>query len=303
MRRRPATGGQLARALGVVQRTPRPVLDAVAAVGGWEQAWRPSRGVRQWQHTITTMTGVRPDRATTARAVRSWARNLVESAQLASWTPERIIERVEISPADQERLVTAHRDTGVVVALPHLGSWDHAGAWACALGMPVSSVAEQLPAADFDYFAAARAAMGMKIYSHRDPHVVERLIDDVRGGRIVALLADRNFSRGGVEVDWPTHAGSRRVRVPAGPAQVAMATGASLIAATTYYVGRKLHIDFSEPLVVEPGPGQVVGMSQRLADFFARQIAERPYDWHVLQPFFLEDLPERYRRAPASGGK
>lgn len=277
------------------------MLDAVAAVGAWEQAWRPATGVRQWQRSVTTMTGVAPDRAMTARAVRSWARNLAESAQLSSWTPERVVGRVEISPEDQERLLAIHRGPGAVVALPHLGSWDHAGAWACLVGMPVSSVAEQLPPAEFDFFAAARSALGMKIYPHRDPRVIERLIDDSRNGRIVCLLADRNFARNGVEVDWPTVDGSRRVRMPAGPAQVALATGAQLVAATTYYTGRKLHIDISEPVTAPPGPDQIAMMNQQLADIFAREIAKRPYDWHVLQPFFLEDMPARHQRP--SGGE
>ncbi len=300
MSRRPATGGHLARALSLVQRTPRPVLDAVAALGGWEQAWLPTAGVQQWQRTVTTMTGVRPGRAATARAVRSWARNLSESAQLSSWTPQRIVERVEISPEHRELLLSCHRETGAVVALPHLGSWDHAGAWACLEGMPVSSVAEQLPPADFDFFAVARSALGMRIYPHRDPRVIERLIDDSRAGRLVCLLADRNFSRNGVEVDWPTARGPRQVRMPGGPVQVALATGAALLPATTYYTGRRLHIDIWEPVTAPAGPGQVGEMCQRLADVFAREIARRPYDWHVLQPFFVEDLPERYRR-PSSG--
>ncbi len=196
-------------ALGLAQRVPRPVLDAVSAVGAWEQAWRPGAGVRQWQRTVATMTGVAPDRRTTRRAVASWARNLIESAQLASWSPEEIVERVEIAPGDRERLLATHHGTGAVVALPHLGSWDHAGAWACLTGMPVSSVAEQLPPADYEFFAAARQAVGMRIYPHRDPHVIARLIDDCRAGRLVCLLADRNFSRSGIEVDWPTPQGSQ----------------------------------------------------------------------------------------------
>ncbi len=294
MVRASAGGGQLAKTLGVVQRTPRPVLDAASTLAGWQQSWRPSAGVRQWQRTVATMTGTRPDRPTTRRAVTSWARNLIESAQLASWTPQEVVDRIEIDPAARERLFSAHQGTGAVAALPHLGSWDHAGAWACLTGMPVSSVAEQLPPADYEFFAAARGALGMRIYPHRDPQVIPHLVDDCRNGRLVCLLADRNLSRGGVEVDWPTAFGPRRMRVPAGPAQVALESGATLLAVTTYYAGRRLHIDVSEPITAPPGPGQVAAMSQRLVDIFAVAIRQRPYDWHVLQPFFPEDR----RQAP-----
>ena len=168
--------------------------------------------------------------------------------------------------------------------------------------MPVSSVAEQLPPADFAFFAEARGALGMRIYPHRDPNVIDHLIDDSRAGRMVCLLADRNFSRSGVEVDWPTASGPRKVRMPTGPAQVALATGAALLAATTYYTGRKLHIDISEPVTAPPGPHQIAEMNQQLAVIFAREICKRPYDWHVLQPFFLEDMPARYRRPVGQEG-
>ena len=47
--------------------------------------------------------------------------------------------------------------SGAIVALPHMGNWDLAGAWACLTGMPVTTVAERLrPESLYDRFVAYR---------------------------------------------------------------------------------------------------------------------------------------------------
>jgi KDO2-lipid IV(A) lauroyltransferase len=52
--------------------------------------------------------------------------------------------------------------TGVVVALPHAGNWDHAGSYFCAMGFPLVTVAERLkPEALFNKFLEYRQNIGM----------------------------------------------------------------------------------------------------------------------------------------------
>jgi KDO2-lipid IV(A) lauroyltransferase len=45
-------------------------------------------------------------------------------------------------------------------------------------------------------------------------------------------------------------------------------------------------IRFGPPVPPRPGRSGLVAMTQDVADFFAARIAERPEDWHMLQPFF-----------------
>ena len=66
-----------------------------------------------------------------------------------------------------------------MVALPHSGNWDLAGAYAQLTGMPVTTVAEALPGPDFAAFVAFRERLGMQVLSHRDPAVIGELL----GGR------------------------------------------------------------------------------------------------------------------------
>ena len=69
-------------------------------------------------------------------------------------------------------LRTAYAGTGAVVALPHSGNWDLAGAWACLTGMPVATVAEQLSEAEYAAFMTFREGLGMTVLSHRDPAAI-----------------------------------------------------------------------------------------------------------------------------------
>ena len=51
-------------------------------------------------------------------------------------------------------------------------------------------------------------------------------------------------------------------------------------------------IIFGEPVEPRPGRDGLTAMVQELADFFAAAIAEKPEDWHMLQPFFPDSVPE-----------
>ena len=53
---------------------------------------------------------------------------------------------------------------GVVLALPHMGNWDQAGAWVTGTGDPFTTVAERLkPESLFDRFVAYREGLGMEV--------------------------------------------------------------------------------------------------------------------------------------------
>ena len=274
------------RALQLAERIPPGVWRPMVLAGSWLVALHPPRPVRQWQLNAATVTGRMPGRALTARATASWARNLFESVQLGRWSPGRLDRTVLIDDAARERLFGAHRDGGVVVALPHMGSWDLAGAWACRHGLPVSTVAEQLSEEEFAFFVRVREQLGMKVYGHRDPTVVAQLERDQRSGRVVCLLTDRMFGRRGTPVAWPVAGPSQQVRMPGGAAHLALATGSTLLGIACRYEGRRMRLVVSEPITAPGEEDAVAAMNQQLADFFAGQVRSGVEDWHMLQPFF-----------------
>ena len=53
---------------------------------------------------------------------------------------------------------------GVILALPHMGNWDHAGAWLAGTGVPFTTVAERLkPESLFERFVEFRESLGMEV--------------------------------------------------------------------------------------------------------------------------------------------
>lgn len=231
----------------------------------------------------------------THAAVRSYLRYWTESFRLPSWSTEDLLRRIRI--IDEHNLRDAHaQGKGVVVPLPHMGNWDWAGAWACATGMPLTTVAERLrPERLYDEFVAYRASLGMEILPAGDPATFATLVKRVREGRLVPLLADRDLSRSGVEV---TLSGAP-ARMPRGPAELARRTGAPLVPATLHYDGPELVVTFHDPVAHVEGEDGVVTMMQAVADRFTDALRVHTVDWHMMQRVFVADLDPTRSARPA----
>jgi KDO2-lipid IV(A) lauroyltransferase len=182
------------------------------------------------------------------------------------------------------------------MVLPHMGNWDHAGAWLAGTGVPFTTVAERLePASVFDRFVAFRESLGMEVIpltgGERPPFEV--LADRLRAGGVLCLLGDRDLTATGVEVDFF----GAPARMPAGPAALAHDTGALLLPVTLWYPDRRHWGARIHPVIDVPALGdraeRIRVMTQHVADEFAGAIAEHPEDWHMLQRVWVEDLDAR----------
>jgi lauroyl/myristoyl acyltransferase len=272
-------------------RLPQPAVRVLATSAARVVVARDGTHVRRLRENLSVLSGHPADAGLLRAGIASYVRTFWEVLALPGWSSADVLDRVELV---NERVVReAFVTTGAVVALPHSGNWDLAGAWACLTGMPVTSVAEQLGSAEYAAFLAFREGLGMEILSHREPGLVDTLVATVRRGRVVCLMADRNFSGRGVEVDFA----GRRVTMPVGPALVARRSGAALIPTVAHYGGEPLRRGARMRLVIgpvvpaEPGDDGLVAMVQACADFFATVLRDHPEDWHLLQPFF--DVPVR----------
>lgn len=221
------------------------------------------------------------------QAMRSYFRYWHEVFRLPTWTAGRIVDSVVTN--NEQPLRDGYAESrGAIVALPHMGNWDHAGAWACLTGMPVTTVAERLhPESLFDRFVGYRMELGMQVLAlsaHSNP--LSALRAALSAGRLVCLVADRDIGKGGIEVQLL----GEPARLPRGPASLARLTGAPLVAATLTFSGPLLRIDFSDPLPVRRGRDGIARATQEIADFFSAGISSAPVDWHMLQSVFAADL-------------
>ena len=222
--------------------------------------------------------------------MRSYMRYWCDTFRMPGWGRERIVSSMR--PVDDhfltEGLATGR---GVIVALPHMGNWDHAGAWATLHHTTVVTVAERLKPEDlYEKFLSYRRGLGMDVIplTGGDPPF-PYLADKLREGGFVALLGDRDLGRSGVSVQF---FGSK-AKMPAGPAALAVDTGAVLLTAALYYEDGHNYVQFL-PAVDVPQEGErsrrIFRTTQLLADQFASSIAAHPTDWHMLQRLWVDDL-------------
>jgi KDO2-lipid IV(A) lauroyltransferase len=279
---------------------------------GADVAWRRrGRGVQQLERNLRRVVGPElPDDellALSRKAMRSYLRYWLEFFRLPVLGRARIVERMAV---EGEPLLTAAMQAGrgVVLALPHSGNWDHAGAWVTAHGYRLTTVAERLkPESLFDRFVAVRERLGMEVLPlTAEAASFTALLRRLRAGGLVCLVCERDLGDSGVEVSFfgePT-------TMPAGPAALALATGAALLPTALWFTedggpGGGWAAKIS-PSIAPPEHGdrraKIAAMTQQLADSFAAAIAEHPHDWHMLQPLWSSDrvTPSTSGSAPAA---
>jgi KDO2-lipid IV(A) lauroyltransferase len=241
-------------------------------------------------------------RRTTHAGVRSYFRYWCEVFRLPRMSTEEIVDRMHV--VDEHRLRSAYAaGRGMILVLPHMGNWDHAGAWLAGTGVPFTTVAERLePASLFERFVAFRESLGMEVIpltgGERPPY--ELLAERLRGGGALCLLGDRDLTSTGIEVDFF----GAPARMPAGPAALAHDTGAALLPVTLTYPDDRRWQGRIHAQVALPDSGtrleKIRAMTQQVADSFAEGIAAAPQDWHMLQRVWSADL-DPDRRTVAAG--
>jgi lauroyl/myristoyl acyltransferase len=279
----------------VARLLPERAVYGAAAAAGTVSAFVARRRRAQVARNLGRVTGLDPCSRELRRLVRaafaSYARYWLETFRLTRMDPEFFLERFECRHVERLDAALA-RGRGAVVVVGHLGNWDAAGAWAGASGRRPAAVAEVLrPRRLFEFFRRHRARLGMTIFP-AVAGVTNELVAAARAGRLVALLADRDLSRRGVLVDFfgaPT-------TLPVGPASIAFRAGAPLLVVGVYGVRRPdgtrgWQAEVSEPIALPPTstPEALAEVTRAVARELEAFIARRPEEWHMFQPFWIED--------------
>ena len=210
----------------------------------------------------------------TSEAMRSYMRYWCDTFRMPDWTPLKIAKGVELVNAE---VFTKPLDEGrgVVVALPHSGNWDHAAAYFLGRGYKAATVAERLkPERVFQAFLKYRQDLGLEVLS-TDMRTMPTLIQRAKEGFIIALVADRDLSTRGVEVDFF----GATAKMPAGPVVIAEKAGVDLVGAFITYTPISIKIIFEK----------LEYNVQSQANFFERELKKNSVDWHMLQRIWVND--------------
>jgi lauroyl/myristoyl acyltransferase len=280
----------------LVRGMPEPVARGVFNAAADYAHRKNGKGTRRLRANLRRVVG--PDMpeeeldALVRAGLRSYARYWREAFRLPSRTHQQHLDDFRVT--NWHMLAELMEGgNGVIMALSHSGNWDIAGAWVTAMGWKLTTVAERLkPESVYERFVEYRRAMGFEIIplTGGEQPPFDILVNRLQAGAIVPLLADRDLSRRGVEVEFF----GGRTRMPSGPALLAIRTGMPLLVIDVWYDEESTRAHVNPPLAI-PGPEtgtlreRVSVVTQRIATQFEAAIARHPQDWHMLQRVWLDE--------------
>jgi Lauroyl/myristoyl acyltransferase len=293
-----------------VPRLPEPVAAWIFRLIADLMWLRQGRSVRRLQANYARVLGCDPGDPKVRRVgragVRSYMRYWMEALRLPAMSRERILGGMR-STGDEVMFKHLESGRGAVMALPHIGNWDHAGAWLVHKGYPFTTVQERLkPESLYRRFVAYRESLGMEVLplTRREggsARAFGTLAQRLREGRPVCLPADRDLTATGVEVEFF----GAKTRMAPGPALLAIQTGAALLPAAMWFEGKGWGLRVYDEIPV-PAEGtrqeKVRVMTQAMAKVFEQAISEHLEDWHMMQRLWLDDLEPRPEPAGAGAG-
>jgi len=271
---------------------PEPISLALATLAGHAVAARPSERRRMLRRHMRRVLGPDAPEAEVnrhaSRAMGAYARYWVDTFRVPSLTVDDLERGLSFSGREHiEAGLAAGR--GVILALPHLGGWELAGAYVARMGDPITVVVEALePPEAFRWFAGLRGAMGMTVVP-ADASAGTAVARALKANEAVCLLSDRDLSGSGVPVDFF----GERTTLPGGPATLALRTGAPLVPIAVY-ASRKGHEAVLRPPLDTTRRAtlrlDVARVTQALAHELEILIRRAPDQWHILQPNWPSDL-------------
>ena len=286
-----ATGWAVVKRLP--ERTAYKLFERIA-----DRMWKKQgRSVLQLERNIGRVLGPQatPEeiREVSRQSLRNYLRYWCETFRLETWSVER--RAVDFHPQNPEYLHgLIESGRGVVIALPHMANWDSAGAWLTTFQPGFTTVAERLkPEKLFQRFLDFRESLGFEVLPLTGgSRTLVKLAKRLRAGGVVCLVADRDLTATGIPVDFF----GQPATFPSGSASLALSTGAALVPATLWFEDKGQTAIF-HPEIVHPTEGtreqKVAAMTRDVAAAFESGIGEHPADWHMLQRFWLADLPPR----------
>ncbi len=284
----------LYRSLGTAMRAlPGPV--AAVAAGSVGLAMTAARHDARAMYARHLRRVLGPDlsdaevREWTRMAFREYARYWMEGARLPGVAPATIQSRMFVESGWDHVVQHMAAGKGVIMALPHVGTWEWGGAWLALQGYPMTAVAEPLePPALSEWMVAERQAMGLNIVP-LGPGASSALLRTLRAGGLVGLLCDRDLLGNGVEVEFF----GERTTLPGGPATLALRTGAALLPTAVYSgPGRNHTAVIMAPLSTERTKSlrdDVARVTQDMAHALEGLIRRAPHQWYLFQPNWPSD--------------
>lgn len=224
--------------------------------------------------------------------MRSYLRYWQEAFRLPKWDKNYLERNIRIKGRIN---LDAAQNSGkpLVTAVAHMGNWDAAGFWYTSNFGPLTTVAERLkPESLFTRFVKFRNSFDIEIIpTSGETDIFMKLVRRAKEGRMIALVADRDISKNGIEIIY----GNSKTTFPVGPAAIVATVGGLILPMSSYYdFDGKLTFEFFPTLSPNQDSSKeknILNLTQELAKIFESEIKKHPKDWHLLQRVWKDVLP------------
>ncbi len=274
----------------VAGRFPAWLIDIKAVVLG-TLAWYLSPRLRRvtddhMRHVLGPTASPRA-RARAARGcVRTAARNYAAFARAPYLTPEQQFAPIEVMDGADRFFGAVDRGCGVIAVSSHLGNPEAILRALGRSGLAVMVFIERLsPSRMHDWVRDLRGAPGLRLVT-ADLAGAREALTHVRAGGVLVVLADRDLLGTG----RPVMFFGERARLPSGPVELALRTGAPLLPVTVLRSPRGgLRVIIDEPLTLTRTGGRDANIEagmRAMAAALETGIRRAPDQWFALSPIW-----------------
>jgi KDO2-lipid IV(A) lauroyltransferase len=266
------------------------IFAGTAAFYGWP---RGRRATLRNYHVVCPGAGKAELRGLARRSLVNYCRYLVDFIRFPALVPAELV-REAIGEAKFTALSRSlEAGKGAIIVCMHFGNWDLGAGATAARGYQLSVVAETFRDPRLDRtVVAARKRLGMNVVKMEG--VSPSIFRTLKRNGLLALLIDRPDHVDGVAVEFF----GRMVRVPAGPARIAIRSGAAVIPVafprrSAWSPVVEVLADFTVTDVGGDEESRVCALTQQIISAHERFIRDYPDQWYM----FREMWPAREQGA------
>jgi KDO2-lipid IV(A) lauroyltransferase len=236
-------------------------------------------------------------------SVRNYAKYLVEFLRFPCLSPQQIVEALGIDDWSRFDALLAE-GRGVLFVSFHTGNWDLAGAAAAIHGYPFHVVADVVGPPGFNAAVQdARRRHGMRLIEANHPARAARtLMKALRAGEMVGLLIDVPTPEG-----VPVRLFGRTAWLPAGPATLALRTGARVVPTAVFRrPDNRFTLVLDERFTYHPSGDRaedIRNLTQAMVTALEQLVRRQPEQWYIFRELWPAGATRPApRSAPATVG-
>lgn len=258
-------------------RLPRWLVILIAQCLAFER-YTCAKQEKAWLRKNLRYCGQADDGLNVFRVIRNYAVCIADVLRIPVSENKKLADTIIVRGRDNlDRALTMNQ--GVILVAGHIGNWDLAGVYLSGQGYPLCAVTENIPGLG-GFFNSLREKNGMQTFF---PYEKDKISQALHNKKILALLADRDFTGWGVTVKFLK---GEKI-LPIGPSVLAIKNNSPIVVGNITLAPDKnsYAIEISEPIL--PHNKTIKELSQLIADKLSRYIRQNPFQWFVLRDEWL----------------